>query len=151
MAHVVLYYHIVWRTKRSERTLTEAHDRDLYAYILGFCERKQCKLIRISGIADHIHMLISIRPDIAVSDFMQVLKTETSKWLKTQTEKFPLFSGWSNGYAAFTYCERDKGMIRRYIMNQKEHHRVHTFREEYEALLAEWGIDPAKDFFLHDE
>lgn len=151
MAHVVLYYHIVWRTKRSESTLTEAHDRDLYAYILGFCERKQCKLIRIGGIADHIHMLISIRPDIAVSDFMQVLKTETSKWLKTQTEKFPLFSGWSNGYAAFTYCERDKEMIRRYIMNQKEHHRVHTFREEYEALLAEWGIDPAKDFFLHDE
>ena len=151
MAHVVLYYHIVWRTKRSERTITEAHDRDLYAYILGICERKQCKLIRIGGVADHIHMLITIRPDIAVSDFMQVLKTETSKWLKTQRDKFPMFSGWGNGYAAFTYCERDKEMIRHYIMNQKEHHRVHTFREEYESLLAEWGIDPATDFFLRDE
>lgn len=151
MAHVVLYYHIVWRTKRSECTITEAHDRDLYAYILGICERKQCKLIRIGGVADHIHMLITIRPDIAVSDFMQVLKTETSKWLKTQRDKFPMFAGWGNGYAAFTYCERDKEMIRHYIMNQKEHHRVHTFREEYESLLAEWGIDPATDFFLRDE
>lgn len=150
MAHIVLYYHIVWRTKRSERTITAAYARDLYAYILGFCERKRCKLIRIGGIADHIHILVSIRPDIAVSGFMQVLKTETSKWLRAQKEKFPLFDGWANGYAGFTYSERDKEMIRRYIMNQEEHHRHRTFREEYELLLSEWGIDPATDLFLRD-
>ncbi len=151
MSHIVLYYHIVWRTKRSERVITEAHERDLYAYILGFCERKKCKLIRIGGMSDHIHMLISIRPDVALSDFMQVLKTETSKWLKTQGEKFPLFNGWGNGYAAFTYCERDKEMVRRYIMNQKEHHRKLSFQEEYETLLSEWGIDPSTDKFLSDD
>ena len=151
MAHIVLYYHIVWRTKRSERTITESHDCDLYAYIHGYCERKQCKLIRIGGVSDHIHMLVSIRPDVAVSDFVKVLKTETSKWIKTQPDKFPMFDGWGNGYAAFTYSEHDKEMIRQYIMNQKEHHRAHTFREEYEALLADWGLDPAADFFLRDE
>ena len=151
MAHIVLYYHIVWRTKRSERTITESHDHDLYAYIHGYCERKQCKLIRIGGVSDHIHMLVSIRPDVAVSDFVKVLKTETSKWIKTQPDKFPMFDGWGNGYAAFTYSEHDKEMIRQYIMNQKEHHRAHTFREEYEALLADWGLDPAADFFLRDE
>ena len=69
----------------------------------------------------------------------------------TRCTILPMFAGWGNGYAAFTYCERDKEMIRHYIMNQKEHHRVHTFREEYESLLAEWGIDPATDFFLRDE
>ena len=150
MAHVVLYYHIVWRTKRSQRTLTESYDRDLYAYILGYCERKQCRLVRINGTADHLHMLVVIRPDLAVSDFVQVLKTETSKWLKEQRDKYPDFDGWGNGYAAFTYSERDKEMIRLYIMNQKEHHRVHTFRQEYEALLADWGIDPSTDFFFRD-
>ena len=99
MSHVVLYYHIIWRTKRSERTIAEAYDRDLYAYILGYCERKHCKLIRIGGASDHLHMLVTIRPDIAVSDFMQVLKVETSKWMKIQRDKFPMFDGWGNGYA----------------------------------------------------
>lgn len=150
MAHVVLYYHIVWRTKRSEHTIAEAYERDLYAYILGYCKRKECKLIRIGGMPDHIHMLVSIRPDITVSEFVQVLKTESSKWMKSERGKFPRFEGWGNGYAAFTYCERDKDMIRNYIINQKAHHHVHSFREEYESLLSEWGIDPATDLFLRD-
>lgn len=150
MAHVVLYYHIIWRTKCSERTIAEAYERELYAYILGYCDTKKCKLIRIGGMPDHIHMLVAIRPDIAVSDFMQVLKTETSKWLKTQKDKFPNFRGWGNGYAAFTYCERDKEMIRNYIIKQKEHHKVKSFKDEYEVLLSEWGIDPTTDFFLRD-
>lgn len=79
MAHVVLYYHIVWRTKRSEHSITEEYERELYAYIHGYCNEKQCTLIRIGGMSDHLHMLVAIRPDIAVSEFMKVLKTETSK------------------------------------------------------------------------
>ena len=151
MAHVVLYYHIVWRTKRSVRAITEEYERELYAYILGYCERKECKLIRIGGMSDHIHMLVSIKPTISVSEFVQVLKTETSKWLKTQTRKFPLFYGWSNGYAAFSYCERDKEMIRHYIMNQKTHHKKQSFKSEYEHTLKEWKIDPQTDLFLKDD
>lgn len=151
MSHIVLYYHIVWRTKNSKRTIEEAHERDLYAYILGYCEQRRCKLIRIGGMADHIHMLLSMRPDIALSDFMQVLKAETSKWMRSKKDKFPLFDGWGNGYAAFTYSEHDKEMIRQYIMKQKEHHKRQTFRDEYAALLVEWGINPATDLLLHDE
>lgn len=140
MSHVVLYYHIVWRTKYSELAITETYERELYAYILGYCDRKQCKLIRINGMSDHIHILVHIRADLSVSEFMQVLKTETSKWLKTQPSKFPLFKGWGNGYAAFTYCERDKEMIRQYIIKQKEHHKGSNFRTEYENILTDWGI-----------
>ena len=108
MAHIVLYYHIVWRTKHNKLAITEAYARELYAYILGFCENRNCKLIRIGGVADHIHMLVCIRPNITVSEFMQVLKTETSKWMKAKTDKFPMFDGWSNGYAAFTYSNEIK-------------------------------------------
>ena len=62
-----------------------------------------------------------------------------------------MFNGWANGYAAFTYCERDKEMIRHYIMNQKVHHRGVEFRSEYESMLAEWRIDPKTDLFLKDD
>lgn len=150
MAHVVLYYHIVWRTKRSVWSITEEYERDLYTYILGYCNNKGCKLIRINGMPDHIHLLVSIRPDIAVSQFVQVLKTETSKWLKTQRLKFPDFGGWGNGYAAFTYSESLVPTIKRYIINQKQHHQSVTFRDEYESILRQWGLDPSDDMLLND-
>lgn len=151
MSHIVLYYHIIWRTKNSQHTIPEAHEKELYAYILGYCQKKGCKLIRIGGTSNHIHMFVSIRPDIAVSNFMQVLKVETSKWIKEQDDSFPHFEGWGNGYAAFSYCERDKEMIRNYIINQKKHHAIKSFQDEYRELLCEWGIDPDQDFFLKDE
>ncbi len=151
MSHIVLYYHIIWRTKRSQRTVTEIHERELYAYILGYCQHRKCTLIRIGGMPDHIHMLVSLRPEISVSEFVQVLKAQSSKWLKEQREHFPAFEGWGNGYAAFTYSERDKEMIRRYIIRQKEHHKKTSFRDEYLSLLQEWGIDVATDLFLKDD
>ncbi len=150
MSHVVLYYHIVWRTKRSEWTITERYEKDLYAYIHGYCRNKGCTLIRINGMPDHIHLLTSIRSDIAVSEFVQVLKTESSKWLKTQKVKFPFFDGWGNGYAAFTYSEHDKEMIRHYIMKQKEHHKEIPFRKEYDNMLIDWGLNPEDDLFFKD-
>lgn len=151
MAHVVLLFHIIWRTKYSVSSIKEENERSLYAYIYGFCQRKGCTLIRIGGMPNHIHMLIAMRPDICMSDFMKVLKTESSKWIKGHQQLFPHFDGWSNGYAAFSYSEKDKEMIRHYIMNQKEHHKHKSFAEEYLELLQEWNIDPATDRFLCDE
>lgn len=151
MSHIVLYYHIVWRTKRSEPTINEENEKKLYAYILGYCRNKGCPLIRIGGMPDHIHILVSIRPNISISDFMQVLKTESSKWLKTQKQDFPYFDGWGNGYAAFSYSEHEKEKIRRYIMNQKEHHKSTTFHNEYDDMLRAWGLDPSDDMFFQND
>ena len=150
MAHVVLYYHIVWRTKKSVCSITEDYEKDLYGYIFGYCKNKGCKLIRINGMPDHIHLLVSIRPDISVSQFVQVLKTESSKWLKTESKKFPSFAGWGNGYAAFTYSEADVPTVKQYIINQKTHHKTTSFRNEYEKMLYDWGLNPADDMFFND-
>ena len=150
MAHVVLLYHIIWRTKKSEKTINPIFERELYAYINGFCTEKQCRLFRIGGMEDHIHLLVSIRPDISICEFMQVLKSQTSHWIKEKPSKYPLFKGWGSGYAAFSYSDRDKEIIRQYIMNQKEHHKKINFQEEYKNFLIEWGIDPTTDLFLKD-
>lgn len=99
---------------------------------------------------DHVHILISIRADIAVSEFMKVLKGETSKWMKSHVELFPYFRGWGDSYAGFTYAERDREMIRQYIMKQKEHHKKLSFRDEYVAFMKEYGLDVEGDMFLKD-
>ena len=150
MSHISLTYHIIWRTKRSEKTITEQYERDLYAYIMGFCYQKQCHLYRINSMPDHIHICVEVKPTIALSEFMQVLKQETSQWIKKHPEKFPHFDGWGNGYAAFTYSVNERENIINYIIKQKEHHHHKTFREEYQEMLVEFNLDPEKDLFLKD-
>lgn len=63
---------------------------------------------------------------------------------------FPAFDGWGNGYAAFTYSVKERPLVIEYIKGQKEHHHRTSFREEYESLMKEFGLDPEKDFFLRD-
>ena len=142
-------YHIVFRTKYSQCTIFEESERDLYAYILGFCNNSKCKLYRIGGMPDHIHMLVDIPPTVALSSFMNKLKSETSKWLK-QNHNFPMFSGWGEGYACFTYAFDDLDTVKNYIRNQKEHHRVETFANEYRRLIESQGINIDERFFLND-
>ena len=70
--------------------------------------------------------------------------------MKAHREWFPYFEAWGNGYAAFTYSVKERPTVIEYIKNQKVHHAKMSFREEYEALLVEFGIDPSKDLFLRD-
>jgi len=150
MSHINLTYHIVWRTKCSQRTIKEEHERELYAYILGICTEKHCHLYRINSMPDHVHMCVEIHPTIAVSEFMRVVKQETSKWMKEHREKFPFFDGWGNGYAGFTYSAKERPNVIEYIRNQKEHHKHKSFREEIEEWFKEMGEDPTIDLFFRD-
>lgn len=150
MSHISLTYHIIWRTKRSEHTINPQYERMLYAYILGICKEKKCHLYRINSMPDHLHMCIEIHPTIAVSSFMQILKQETSRWMTEHHAEFPMFDGWGNGYAAFTYSVKERPTVVEYIKNQKIHHHKTTFRDEYEGLLRQFGIDFDKDMFLKD-
>lgn len=151
MPHISLTYHIVWRTKRSQPTITEAHERELYAYIFGICKQKNCHLYRLSSMPDHVHMCVEVHPTVALSEFVKVVKQESSKWLKEHNKEFPMFDGWANGYAAFSYSAKERPTVIEYIKNQKEHHKHKSFREEYEEWLQEMGLNPAQDMFLRDE
>ena len=150
MSHICLTYHIVWRTRCSQPALSEAHERDLYAYIFGICKHKNCRLYRLNSMPDHVHMCVEVHPSIALSEFVRVVKQESSKWLKEHRREFPLFEGWAEGYAAFTYSALERPNVIAYIKGQKEHHRHRTFREEYEHWLTEMGQNPADDLLLRD-
>ena len=140
MSYTQLLYHTVIRTKRSERTLSLNHSDDLYRYIWGIIRNKDCVLYRVNGMEDHIHILFSLRPTIALSDFMRELKAETSKMLK-RTVGFEHFTAWGEGYAALTYSLKDKDMVIDYIKKQREHHKTVSFKEEYILLLKDMGME----------
>ena len=95
---------------------------------------------------EHIHILCDLHPSIALADFMRDMKTASSIWLKN-SNKFPLFEGWSDGYAAITYSWNDKETIINYIKNQQEHHRMESFENELLRLLKEQGIEVDEKYF----
>ena len=149
MSYTQTLYHIVLRTHSSENTISAVHERDLYSYVLGFINNIGGHLYRIGGMPDHVHILVSLPPTLAMSKFVQDLKVATSKWMKANPN-FPLFNGWTKEYAGFTYSMRDCRMIAGYIARQKEHHKTVSFAEEYRAFLVENGITIREEYFLKD-
>jgi len=150
MSYTTSYYHIVIRTYRSEPTIPEDYERELYAYLYGIAKNLSCQTYRIGGMPDHIHMFVSLPSSLSLSSFMQRMKTGSSKWLKANPH-FPRFEGWGREYAGFSYSLLDKDKIVGYIMKQKEHHRRVAFAEEYRAFLVENGISIDERYFLRDE
>jgi putative transposase len=140
MSYTCLLYHIVIRTKRSEPTICEDHERELYAYIYEFLKNHDCKLYRLNGMPDHLHILVSIHPSIALSDLLRDLKTATSKMMKADRQKFPMFDGWGSEYFACTVSLSKKEKVREYIINQKEHHKHIKTRDEIIQLCEKNGI-----------
>ena len=141
-----IIYQIVFSTKYRQKTIVQEHSRELYAYIMGIIKDKNCFLYRINGVEDHIHILSDLHPSIALADYLRVIKASSSSWLK-KSGKFPKFTGWADGYGAFTYAWRDKDMIDNYIKNQQQHHKKETFEEEYRRLLIEHGVDINELYF----
>ena len=95
--------------------------------------------MRVGGVEDHIHMLVSIPPVLPVSKAVQLLKGSSSHWIK---EAFPDMRGfaWQDGYSAFSVSKSNLPDVEADIKSQREHHRVKTFQEEYRAFLEKHGI-----------
>lgn len=142
-----IFYHIVFRTKRSRKTIPLDQNKKLFAYLMGVLKNKSCHLYRINGMQDHIHMLIDLHPSIALADLMRDLKTSSSVWLKHQKE-FTQFDGWADGYAAITISYGDKNMVIEYIKNQQKHHEKESFTDEFRKLLLKEGIKVDELYFL---
>ena len=97
-------------------------------------------MYRINSVSDHVHLLFTMPPTIALSDFMQAIKASSSKIIKTR-EGFENFRSWGEGYAALSYSLRDKEMIVKYIINQQEHHKKENFKDEYKKFIKEMGLE----------
>ena len=147
MSYIQNFYHIVFRTYRSERTIPIDHDRELYAVIMEQTVNMRGKVYRIGGMPDHVHIFVSLPSTLSIAQYVQAVKTFTSKWLKANPS-FPDFRGWEHEYAALSYSIHDKDKIVNYIKGQKEHHKRVSFAEEYRALLVESGIEIREEYFL---
>jgi REP element-mobilizing transposase RayT len=113
---------------------------ELFKYIAKACDTLGCPSHRIGGMDDHIHIACSLSRTISVSNLVQELKQDSSKWTKTKNRKYADFA-WQNGYGVFSIGQSQLEDLKRYIANQREHHRRTTFQDEFRELLRRYNIE----------
>ncbi len=103
--------HIVFSTTHWERVLAPTRRDDLFRYIWGVIKIQQGHLNRIGGVDDHVHILSSLHPPVALADFVKAIKVASALWIKDE-RVFPGFGHWPDGYGTFTHSIREKdGLI----------------------------------------
>jgi REP element-mobilizing transposase RayT len=145
--HTAVSYHIVFSTKNRAPALKRERREDLFRYIWGIIKNRRSHLYRINGVEDHLHILSSLHPSVALADFVKDIKTGSALWIK-ENSVFKSFSHWQEGYATFTCSRRDINDLIEYVKRQEEHHRKTTFEEEYRKLLLEAGIEFDERYML---
>ena len=147
MSYRQIFYQIVFGTKNREATIVHAHCDELYKYIWRIVKNNKCKLYRINGIEDHVHIFSDLHPSLSLADYVKNIKVASSLWMK-DNGIFPEFKGWQDSYGAFTYSIKEKETVINYIKNQKEHHKTESFHDEYKRLLIENGIEFDEKYLL---
>src|SRR5580765_1514032 len=139
MSYVSSYHHCVFSTKERRPLITPDLQVRLWPYLGGIAREHKMTAVEIGGVADHVHMLLSLPSSIAIAKALQLIKGGSSKWVHDTFPEHRLFR-WQVKYGAFgvSVSQLDKTIA--YIKNQEEHHRNMTFQEEFLALLKRHRI-----------
>ncbi|HOK67258.1 MAG TPA: IS200/IS605 family transposase [Anaerohalosphaeraceae bacterium] len=133
-------YHIVFSTKHRKGLLEDRRRTDFHQYLCGFAQTLDCAVLSVNSVGDHIHLLVRIRPSLAVSEFVGKLKANSSRWIKEQMDP-PFGFQWQSGFSSFTVSQSAAAQVRDYIERQTEHHRQLTFEEELKRFLERNGFE----------
>jgi REP element-mobilizing transposase RayT len=143
--YLSLMVHFTWSTAGREPWLEASMREDLYSFIGGIMRNKKAKLLSAGGMFDHIHLYASMPSTISVADFVNVVKSNSSRWIHESFTPLRNF-GWQEGYSAFSVSKSEEGRVVRYISNQESHHRKRTFKEKLVTLLEKHGIEYDKRY-----
>ena len=132
--------HIIFSTKDRQSFIHERIELRLYHYIKAICQDHECPLLQIGAISDHVHLLVNLSRKHTLSKFVNEIKSHSSKWIKTIDKDSQNFA-WQSGYGAFSVGQLEYQKVMDYIFNQKEHHKVISFQEEYLRFLKTYGMN----------
>jgi len=135
-----IYIHTVFAAKYHDATIPDEHKNVIQGVIGNLITETGCKTLIVNGTRDHIHCFLGIKPAIAISEIMKNVKALSSKYINEHNLTKSRFE-WQEGFGAFSYGHSQINSVTQYIQNQEEHHRKHTFREEYLELLKKFDVE----------
>lgn len=139
------YIHLIFSTKNREPFILEEFDEKLHSFLATRCLELESPALAIGGYFDHVHIVCVLSKKIALMDLLKVLKSRSSNWMKTLDSRLLNFY-WQDGYGAFSVSPNRVDAAIKYVLNQREHHKKVTFKDEYISLLKQYDIDYNEDF-----
>lgn len=135
-----IYIQIVFAVKGRGNLIPKNNREELHKYITGIVKNRGQKLLSVFCMPDHTHLLIGVKPSIAVSDLVRDIKSGSSTFINEANWVKGKFN-WQEGFGAFSYSKSQIDTVIKYILNQEEHHKNKTFKEEYIDFLKKFEID----------
>jgi len=133
-------FHIIFSTKDRQPLLDSNVRPRMHGYAATICRDLGAELVHVGGMADHVHIVITLPRTLSQAQLIEQIKKTSSKWIKTLDTRYRGFS-WQRGYGAFSVSSSQLEAVLQYIKGQPEHHRTRTFQEEYRELLCKHGVD----------
>jgi putative transposase len=135
-----LHIQFVFAVKNRNALIGYEWKERLHQYITGIFQQHNHKMLQVNSMPDHIHIFIGMRPHQSISSLIQLVKSESSKWIKEEKLSAYPFA-WQEGYGAFSYSKSHVNDVIRYIQNQEIHHRKESFLEEYKKTLKAFEVE----------
>lgn len=135
-----IYIQIVFAVKGRQNLIASSRREELHKYITGIVQNRDQKMLSIFAMPDHIHILVGLKAIVSISDLVRDIKTGSSKYINDNHWVMGKFN-WQEGFGAFSYSKSHIDNVVKYILNQEEHHKAKSFKEEYIEFLEKFDIE----------
>jgi REP element-mobilizing transposase RayT len=135
-----IYIQIVFAVSGRQNLISKENREELHKFISGIVTNRGQKLFAVFAMPDHVHLLVSMGPAISISDLVRDIKAGSSKFINDKKWMIGKFN-WQEGYGAFSYSKSSVDTVVKYILNQEEHHKNKSFREEYLDFMQKFEIE----------
>jgi len=143
-----IYIQVVFAVKGRDNLLNKTWRQEVFKYMSGIIKNKNQKSIIINGVSDHVHLFIGLKPSMALADLVRDVKNNTTNFIN-DNKWLPCKFCWQEGYGAFSYSHSQINNVYQYILNQEEHHKKKTFKEEYLEFLDKYEITYEERFLFN--
>jgi len=140
MPFVRVWVHLIWSTKNRQKIISDELKMKLIEHIKINAKEKNIWIDSINSVSDHIHILVSLGGEQSVSKVVMLIKGESSHWINKSSLLAQKFE-WQDEYIALSVSESIVDKVRKYILNQVEHHQRKSFSEEYDEFLKKFGVE----------
>ena len=143
-----IYLQFVFAVKGRQSLIPKQHKEELHKYITALVQARKAKMLAVHCMPDHIHLFVGFKPSVLISDFVKEIKVESNEFIKQKKWLNGNFA-WQEGYGVFSYGHSQIDRVCKYVLNQEEHHKKKTFRQEYLDFLEKFSV-PFNELYLFE-
>ena len=144
-----IYIHLIFHIKTTSPAIRQEDMERVHCYVGQLVNTTGCKVVRVGGVNDHVHILFLLSRDVAISHVVEEIKRNSSRWIKTLATHYRAFA-WQNGYGVFSVSQSIVNKTLDYISNQEMHHKRFSFQDEYRQFLSSYGVEYDEAYVFKD-